>query len=546
MLGKKQISQDMDRPASDAALREYYDKNYQQVLPIIAKKVHQEKVQQEKLKAAKSHLNFEEVSKHSESGTPSTRRNLWKRLGSRRVRNVFESPEPRRGWPESLRKKDLERKTLFKRLEKGVFHRLGDKGKSMSTYSNDSRCQSYHNSRKDTKGYYQSSRSRGTEPALEKYHNKRASSHRTKALSKKEGSAGGHWKLRLKSKGQALRMTIYPSHGYARKLTHSLLAFVILISQKGPECQVMSKHMTKARIQKTTSRSFRQQQKWDVGQCQHGATCSTPHFMDPQRGTRNHENLRIHAWNHKPELIKRLHDKILKSVDEMMRITSSFLRGRWQLATKSGRNHFRCGNNKKPDINRISKKEVLKICKDQNEDRIGSLKKSKKQILEDFNPWEQDTRRTSGNTTRIDPFPPSFILEAQTQTKLNLTEPNWDASDFLFKKDNTIISKPRAVIYRDKNDQKKMIREMEVHKFSDGTLTRILEKLDHMVKDFKLFKYNPGMETRIWSEDDRIRSKEFMEVIKERFKTRRIFRSLESFVSGRLRDVDYRLIQRTE
>ncbi|GJY83125.1 integrase, catalytic region, zinc finger, CCHC-type containing protein [Tanacetum coccineum] len=114
------------------------------------------------------------------------------------------------------------------------------------------------------------------------------------------------------------------------------------------------------------------------------------------------------------------------------------------------------------------------------------------------------------------------------------------------QEDYTIVSKPRAVIYRDRNDQKKMMRETEVHKFSDGTLNRILDKLDHMVKDFKLFKYNLGMETRIWSEDDKRRSKEFMEVIERRLKIRRIFRSLESFVGGRLRDVDYRLIQRTE
>ncbi|GJX32245.1 hypothetical protein Tco_0242100 [Tanacetum coccineum] len=128
------------------------------------------------------------------------------------------------------------------------------------------------------------------------------------------------------------------------------------------------------------------------------------------------------------------------------------------------------------------------------------------------------------------------------QTKLNLTEPNWDTSDILYKEDYTIVSKPRAVIYRDRNDQKKMMRENEVHKFSDGTLTRILERLAHMVKDFRLFKYNPGMEKRIWSEGDRRRSKEFMEVIKRRLKIRRIFNSLESFVSERLRDVDYRLI----
>ncbi|GJU03864.1 hypothetical protein Tco_1114202 [Tanacetum coccineum] len=32
----------------------------------------------------------------------------------------------------------------------------------------------------------------------------------------------------------------------------------------------------------------------------------------------------------------------------------------------------------------------------------------------------------------------------------------------------------------------------------DGTLTRVMEKLDHMVKDFHLFEYNKGMETRKW------------------------------------------------
>nr|GEY70173.1 reverse transcriptase [Tanacetum cinerariifolium] len=32
------------------------------------------------------------------------------------------------------------------------------------------------------------------------------------------------------------------------------------------------------------------------------------------------------------------------------------------------------------------------------------------------------------------------------QTKLNLTQPNWDASDFLFKEDYTIVYKPRAII----------------------------------------------------------------------------------------------------
>ncbi|GJY40281.1 putative reverse transcriptase domain-containing protein [Tanacetum coccineum] len=136
-------------------------------------------------------------------------------------------------------------------------------------------------------------------------------------------------------------------------------------------------------------------------------------------------------------------------------------------------------------------------------------------------------------------------LQEHYQTKLNLTQPSWDATNFLFKEDYTIVHKPRVVIYRDRNNQKKIMREIEVHKFSDGTLTRILEKLDVMVKDYVLFKFNPDMEHRIWSEDDKRRIQEFIKLIERRLKIRQIFRTLKSFVSGRLRDVDYKLIQRT-
>ncbi|GJY20930.1 hypothetical protein Tco_0393496 [Tanacetum coccineum] len=109
----------------------------------------------------------------------------------------------------------------------------------------------------------------------------------------------------------------------------------------------------------------------------------------------------------------------------------------------------------------------------------------------------------------------------------------------------TSVHKPRALIYRDINNQKKMMRETEVHKFNDGTLTRILKKLDHMVKDFKLYQYNPGMENRIWSDDDKRRSEEFMKIIERRLKIRRIVRNLKSFVSGQIKDIDLN-ISRTE
>ncbi|GJR90038.1 ribonuclease H-like domain-containing protein [Tanacetum coccineum] len=57
--------------------------------------------------------------------------------------------------------------------------------------------------------------------------------------------------------------------------------------------------------------------------------------------------------------------------------------------------------------------ETCLIAQAPNEDH---LRTSFKQSFEDLKPREQDTRRTSGNTTRNDPFPPFLLLEAQTQS----------------------------------------------------------------------------------------------------------------------------------
>ncbi|GJW71183.1 hypothetical protein Tco_0128100 [Tanacetum coccineum] len=53
--------------------------------------------------------------------------------------------------------------------------------------------------------------------------------------------------------------------------------------------------------------------------------------------------------------------------------------------------------------------------------------------------------------------PPGQLGIESYQIKLNLTKPRWDASDFLFKEDYSIVSEPRAIIYRDRNDEKKML-----------------------------------------------------------------------------------------
>ncbi|GKA55218.1 hypothetical protein Tco_0754167 [Tanacetum coccineum] len=78
------------------------------------------------------------------------------------------------------------------------------------------------------------------------------------------------------------------------------------------------------------------------------------------------------------------------------------------------------------------------------------------------------------------------------QTQLNLTKPGWDATGYEFKHDYTII-------------------ELLVR------LTRIFGSIDYRVKEFKVKRLNLGF----WE-------------------------CLECFVGGRVRDIDYKLLQRTE
>nr|GEU98270.1 hypothetical protein [Tanacetum cinerariifolium] len=140
-----------------------------------------------------------------------------------------------------------------------------------------------------------------------------------------------------------------------------------------------------------------------------------------------------------------------------------------------------------------------------------------------------------------------FQLGIKTyQTQLNLTKPRWDATSFEYKHDYTVIDSPRAATFRDKYRVQMIMRFNEIHKFSDGTLHQIDEVLDYRVKEFKVNIMNPGLNTRLLIRKDVDRSKEFMFAIQKRLKTRRIFRNLKSFVGGRVKDGDYRLLKRTE
>ncbi|GKD69541.1 hypothetical protein Tco_1323631 [Tanacetum coccineum] len=86
----------------------------------------------------------------------------------------------------------------------------------------------------------------------------------------------------------------------------------------------------------------------------------------------------------------------------------------------------------------------------------------------------------------------------------------------------------------------------EIHKFSDGTLNKIYNKLEVILRDNKLGFNNKGMEDRKWITKDRERTQSIMEKIEKTLKERRRFRRLEFFVGGRRNKTDYRLLVRPE
>ncbi|GJX10759.1 retrovirus-related pol polyprotein from transposon TNT 1-94 [Tanacetum coccineum] len=103
----------------------------------------------------------------------------------------------------------------------------------------------------------------------------------------------------------------------------------------------------------------------------------------------------------------------------------------------------------------------------------------------------------------------NLLLLQATNTQLN--PHNQDGRyKIRFLMDHTIIVSPRSSNLRVNTLNKKLMRFNKNIKFSDGTLTPILETLDYRVKEFKIKRLNLGMNTRFWTEKDVTRSKEFI------------------------------------
>ncbi|GJY05757.1 hypothetical protein Tco_0371697 [Tanacetum coccineum] len=318
-LGKEQVPQDRARTVSDEALREYCDKNYHQILPIIAEKVHQEKVQQEKLKAVKAHINFEDTSRHSESGTPSRRKNLKERLRTRHARSMSRSPEPRRGCSRSPREKETQ----------GIDHTTAAaETPRLATRVLDPENQNLLPRNIITKEH----------PSEERKH-----CQKVKAVQEDIGSQN------QRSKSRALTC---PNHGHIKTYDGS----------EDPEdhfkiCQAAAKterwamptwcHMFNSTLT-GNARKKCIKDPVEIHNIKQRDGESTEEFMRRYklecRDVKGApECMKISRFMHgitNPELIKRLHDNIPKSVDEMMRVTTAFLRGEVAASNRERKKSF--------------------------------------------------------------------------------------------------------------------------------------------------------------------------------------------------------------
>nr|GEX27713.1 hypothetical protein [Tanacetum cinerariifolium] len=127
------------------------------------------------------------------------------------------------------------------------------------------------------------------------------------------------------------------------------------------------------------------------------------------------------------------------------------------------------------------------------------------------------------------------------QKRLNLTKPDTYRSDLKQREAYTAYSNPRGFIYQNKDKKNRLMQIDELYKFNDGTLNDVRTALDDRLKGIRI-QYLPQT---IQRKGDKDRAAAMIQAIDKMLKTRRIMRSLEKFVGGRLYEGDFRMLQRT-
>nr|GEU57538.1 hypothetical protein [Tanacetum cinerariifolium] len=104
----------------------------------------------------------------------------------------------------------------------------------------------------------------------------------------------------------------------------------------------------------------------------------------------------------------------------------------------------------------------------------------------------------------------------------------------------------RGVVYEGVANRKRLMRADELHKFCDGTLNKVLNKLEVILRNNRLGYNNEGMEKYEWTAEDKNKTLKFMDKIEKTLKERGRFRRLKLFVGGRRDKIYYYLLVRPE
>ncbi|GJR41972.1 reverse transcriptase domain-containing protein [Tanacetum coccineum] len=130
------------------------------------------------------------------------------------------------------------------------------------------------------------------------------------------------------------------------------------------------------------------------------------------------------------------------------------------------------------------------------------------------------------------------------QRTLNLTKPKFYISGIDHKIPYTMIGTEKGVIYLNKYDVKSLILREEVHKFCDGTLIKVQDKLQKMLNENILGRDNMKLKGREWTKNGIKRSKGMLENIDKTLKHRDQLRRLEEYVGEIPKTIDIRAFVR--
>ncbi|GJV79014.1 reverse transcriptase domain-containing protein [Tanacetum coccineum] len=276
---------------------------------------------------------IQETSQYSESRTPIKRGDLRGRLKSRCPRSMSRSPERTSVFSRIQRDRSASprhRQRDKRRREGDVFHGLGGRGRSVSTHS---------------KSRYQDSRLRRTEP-----------------LSESKDSGGGDWKSKSRKQKSSVEeedlsqpWTCEEANPFTPRIRYFELPKKSRMPNNvktydgsdDPEDHLkIFQASTKKSIdsyddlKKAFLANYLQQNKCikdpvEIHHIKQGEGESTEDFVQRFKAESRHvkgapECMRVSGFMHgitNPEFIKRLYYNIPKLVDEMMRITTTFLRG---------------------------------------------------------------------------------------------------------------------------------------------------------------------------------------------------------------------------